>query len=291
MAKYLRPLFLLAAAGISLFVPVSGIRAQTSQSTPPDLESEALSSGNSSLSAAGLWANHFSLFQGSSFASPSSYQPDLEGEPDINRPVAFRNFTTLGWQGPGGVGLAGTFAWAAQAGENSGLVMKDPSLRFYHSQLSSLDWLDWYSDVRFHIAAGPESQLQGRTLGVQNFNSITFQSDALPVWGGIWLSARWNHYRFQSNSPIWEFYIAPNIHWGVSPNLTFSLSLEENAGIWMDFTDSASYGSADPWYAEAAITWRLSPTLEIFPLFNFPLSNQTRIQSVAGGIGFSWNFL
>jgi hypothetical protein len=289
-----RSTVLVLFTSLGLSYPLDRCFAQFS--TPPDSTQQGSQESQSntvdlSPTPSPFWANHFSLFQGSSLTRPTSYQPDIAGEPDISRPIAFRNFTTLGWQSSGGAGIAGTFAWAAQAGNNAGLVLKDPTLRLYHSQLSTIEWLDWYADVRFHPAAGPESQLQGRTLGIQSFHAITLQANTIPVWGGFWISARWNHYRIPSNSPLWELYIAPNLHWGINERFILSLSLEENAGIWADFTEGGTYRSSDPWYFEAALTWRINPTFEIFPLFNLPLTSQTRLQSVALGVGFSWNLL
>jgi len=282
---------------VALLMALPGLQTSpNAQSAPPLAEDQEAHSEIESQSQAPtipspFWANHFSIFQGPSLTQPSAYQPDILGEPDPSRPIAFRNFTTLGWQSNSGPGIAATFAWAAQAGDRAGLVLKDPALRFYHSQLSPFDGIEWYSDIRFHFAAGPESQMQAKTLGVQNFNSFTLQFHSIPVWGGLWLSARWNHYRAPSNAPIWEFYIAPNINWGVSDDFTLSVSLEENAGIWSDFTQGESYGSSDPWYIETALTWRLSPRIELMPLFNLSLTRQTRLQSIALGLGLSWNLL
>jgi hypothetical protein len=233
------------------------------------------------------WFNQYSLLQGPSLTNPNPYQPDVRGDPDLSRPVALKNFSTVGWETPDRRGFAGTFSWAALAGEQAGLALRDPSIRAYDSALIESDVIDWYGDVRLHLGLGPESRLLGRDFSLQTFHSVSVRDRSFPFWAGVWASIKLNRYNSEGNVPLWEFYIAPNLHWASSSSLTFSLSVEENAGIWKDLS-SPDYFSSDPWYAEASLEWQVSPSVEVSPSLSVPLEGSISLNSLSGSLGLSW---
>jgi hypothetical protein len=237
-----------------------------------------------------VWFNHYSLIQGPSLTRPSAYQPDFSGAPDTSRPVAVRNFTTLGMDLNDSQGLAGTVSWAALAGEQGGLLLRDPSLRAYESRLIDSGIFRWHGDVRLHFGIGPESRQADRLFSIQTFHALTLYDPGSRFWGGLWLSARWSQFGAQGVGPIWEFYIAPNLHYQAGRKVSFSLSVEENSGLWA-YESTPTYYSSDPWYVETAIEWQVTPNLEISPALNYPLTPEARASSLSGSLGISWTLL
>ena len=233
------------------------------------------------------WFNHYSLFQGPSIAGPSAYQPGFDGTPDLERPIALRNFSTVGLELGDSRGVAATLAWAMLAGPEGGVLLRDPSLRVYDSALATSGIFQWHADLRVHFGVGPESRVADRYFSIQNFHALTLQSPTSALSGGLWLSARWSAYGNQGFGPVWEFFAAPNAQLRIVNGLSLGLALEENAGLWA-FEGTPGTYNADPWYLEASLSWQPSPELEISPALNYPLAPEATSRSLAGSIGVSW---
>jgi hypothetical protein len=233
------------------------------------------------------WFNQYSLFQGPSITGPTAYQPGFDGTPDLERPIALRNFSTVGLELGDSRGVAATLAWAMLAGPEGGMLLRDPSLRVYDSALAQAGIFQWHADLRVHFGVGPESRVADRYFSVQTFHALTLQSSTSPWSGGLWLSARWSAYGNQSFGPVWEFFAAPNAQLRIVNGLSLGLALEENAGLWAFDGNPGTY-SADPWYLEASLSWQPTPELEISPAVNYPLASEATSRSLAGSIGVSW---
>jgi hypothetical protein len=278
MAKSSLQIFSLARVGVLALALCSGA-SQPAQAQDED-----------SPAPSPFWFNQYSLIQGPSLTRPSAYQPDFSGAPDRSRPVAVRNFTTLGIDLNDTQGIAGTLSWAALAGDRGGFLLRDPSLRAYESSLIETGIFRWHGDVRLHFGVGPESRQADRLFSIQTFNALTLYDPDVRLWGGLWLSARWSQFGAQGVGPYWEFYIAPNLQYQAGRKATLTLAIEENSGLWA-YENTPTYYSADPWYVEAAIEWQVTPTLEISPALSYPLSSEARAASLSGSLGISWTLL
>jgi hypothetical protein len=229
--------------------------------------------------------SYFGIFQGPSISDPSSYQPDLNGAPDPNRPLVLRNFLALGYNFSNELSLAGTAVWNWQPVMKQQVQMLDPFIRLSDSMLIHQDGFNLYSDVRAHFAVTDPSRQSDLLFGFQTFQALTYEVGMSRLTAGLYASARGNIYGKRGYGNDFEFYLGPNLGYQVSPTIALTLLYEMQASHYLHGKNFSFNNEGTD--LEPLMSWDVTPYFNLSPYLNILTGGHLSLNTTSVGMMMS----
>ncbi len=232
-------------------------------------------------------ANYFGILYGPSVKKPTSYQPDFNGEPNIDRPVFLKNFLSVGYNISPEYSVAATGYWLWQPVQGQKMVLQDPFVRVSDNFLIHSGNLNLYSDVRFHFPVTSYSHFSDLLFGAQTFQSLTYEVPSSRILLGLYGSLRGNWYGKYGFGNNLELYLAPNLNYQFSPTMAFTFLYEiQLSHLYGEKFHSFHNDGTD---IEPGISWQATPSLLFNPYLNILIGDGSlSLSSTSLGLLVSW---
>ena len=263
-----------------------------------DVDSDSSSSGQSEqniesvngLDSERLFnAYYYAVLNGPALEDPSIYQPRLDGEKDLDRPVVLKNYLSVGYNFTDAISVAGTAFWTWQPGPGKQFILRDPFVRVSHNSLVSFGNLNLYADLRVHFPVTTLSRESDLLAGFQTFQVLSYEFPEAKLLVGLYGSARTNIFGKQGVGNDWEFYLAPNINYQALPNLAVNLVYEMGASH--AFRDRTFHYTSDGTDLQPGVTWDVTPYLTLNPYLNLLPSDGIKLKNTSLGFFVSWKII
>ncbi|MFZ9595474.1 MAG: hypothetical protein ACO3A2_05290 [Bdellovibrionia bacterium] len=231
----------------------------------------------------------FSIFYGPSFKNPTSHLPNADGRPDPNRTVGLRNFLSLGYQLSPEVAVSGTAFWTMEPYSNTKVALQDPFVKVSDSSLWREGGWNLYGDLRTHFGMTPSSRESDLLFALQSVQGLSYEFAETGWVLGVYGSEKSNVFGKYGVGYDLELYVAPHIHYAVSPTLMLSLLYEVRLShLFGDPVGELTSGGTD---LEPGVTWNLSPSLMLNPYLTLNTTGKLSLSTTTFGLMLNWNLL
>lgn len=232
--------------------------------------------------------NYTNILFGPSIGDASSFQPNSNGDRDLDNPVYMRNFLSLSYGVTENIAVTGTAYWFYQPVHGQQFLMQDPFMRVSHSSVFGTEWgLNLYSDARVHFGVTDASRNIDLISGLQNFNYLSWNVARTPVTLALRTSLRYNIFGSQGAGADAEVYLAPEAIYQVLPTLALTLLYEMGASH--QFGDDLDFFTNDGTDLQPGVSWDVTPNINVNPYLNIHTGGKVTLASTSVGMFFSWN--
>jgi hypothetical protein len=248
---------------------------------------EAASDQAAEQKAGTVGVNYFGIFYGPGVSSPSSFQPDPNGQPDPNRPLLYKNFLGVGYRVTNEIAITPTAYWQWIPVRGGSYAIQDPYVKISHNALISNGGFNLYGDVRYHVPISDYSRSVDSKGGLQTVEVATYTPEASRWTFGMFGSARANFYGKQgaaAGNDV-ELYVGPNVSYQIAPTLAGVILYEYNLNH--AYGDPNGALKDDGYDVQPGLNWDITPTVLFNPYVNiYPTS--ANLKSTSLGFLISW---
>jgi hypothetical protein len=230
-----------------------------------------------------------SIFFGPSLQNPRRYLPAADGTADLNRTVGLRNFLSLGYHLSSEVAVSGTAFWTMEPYSQAKVALQDPFVKVSHLALWREGGWNLYGDLRTHFGMTPASRNSDLLFALQSVQGLSYEIPETAWVLGVYGSEKSNVFGKQGVGYDLELYVAPHIHYSVSPAVMLSLLYEIR--LSHVFGDRFGELTAQGTDLEPGVTWNLSPSLMVNPYLTVNTSQKLNLSTTTFGLMLNWNLL
>jgi hypothetical protein len=230
------------------------------------------------------------IFYGPSLSSPGSYQPDSQGNPNLNNPIYTKNFLSASYGFTENMAVTGTMYFLYRPVLGQQLTMMDPSIRVSHAAIAHTDWgFNIYSDVRWNFGVTDASRQADMIGGAENFNYVSWEIANSRFTTALRIKERYNFYGKRGAGTDVELYLAPEVRYQLTPTVALTGLYEMQASH--QFGDSVSYFTNDGTDFEPGVSWDIVPSLTVNPYLNIQTGGKVSAASTSVGMFLNWAIL
>ena len=233
--------------------------------------------------------SYFGVLFGPALRNATAYQPTPFGTPDKTKPIIMKNFLSLSYGISENIAASVTGYWIWQPVLGQQIYWQDPFVRLsYNSIFNSGGW-NLYGDIRIHPSLTSISRQNQLYLGVQSFQALTYEFSGTRLMLGLYASERTNFFGPKGYGSDFEFYLAPNLMYQISPTVAFSLLYEAQA--FHRFGDKVGRWYNDGSGLEPGLTWQVTPRVTLNPYLHISTGGIINMKSTSFGMWLNWVLL
>jgi hypothetical protein len=248
---------------------------------------EAQSNPGEESKAGTIGVNYYGIFYGPGVTSPSSFQPDPNGNPDPNRPLLYKNFLGVGYRLTNEIAITPTAYWQWIPVRGGQYAIQDPYVKLSHTALITSGGFNLYGDLRYHVPISDYSRSVDSKGGLQTVEVATYTPEGSRWTLGMFGSVRANFYGKQGlyAGNDFEVYAGPNVNYQMTPTLAAVVLYEYNLNH--AYGDPNGALKDDGYDIQPGLNWDVSSTVLFNPYVNiYPTSASLKSSSL--GFLISW---